>query len=195
MKKLFELHQKFTLVVNEYRVLKDQPDGKQTVGFARQKRLAIREQFTLYSDESQSRIIATSAARSVIDLGAIYDIQDPDGKKLAAIKKEFRKSLLVSTWTVFNPQTNETLFTLSEKSVGIAIFRRIWDFLPYVGDVAFPIKYHFVITSNGSPAGEFIKITRFRDHYALYLQEEFEDKLDERAWMITAVLMDAMQSR
>jgi uncharacterized protein YxjI len=191
MKKLFEMHQKITFMVNEYKILKDD----QVAGYAKQKRLAIRERFTLFSDETQTQIIATSAARSVIDLGAIYDIQDPGGQSLAAVKKEFKKSLLVSTWSVFNPQTNETLFTLSEKSIGIAIFRRIWDFLPYAGDVAFPIKYHFVIKRGDKVVGEFNKITRFRDRYALYMEEDQLDVVDERVWMITAVLLDAMQSR
>jgi uncharacterized protein YxjI len=191
MKKLFEMHQKITFMVNEYKILKDD----QVAGYAKQKRLAIRERFTLFSDETQTQIIATSAARSVIDLGAIYDIQNPGGQSLAAVKKEFKKSLLVSTWSVFNPQTNETLFTLSEKSVGIAIFRRIWDFLPYAGDVAFPIKYHFVIKRGDKVVGEFNKITRFRDRYALYMEEDQLGVVDERVWMITAVLLDAMQSR
>jgi hypothetical protein len=196
MKKLFELHQKITFLVNEYQILEDTPDGQQTlVGYAKQKRLTLREKFTIFKDESQAEVVATSTARSVIDLGAIYDIADADDKPLAAVKKEFGKSLLNSTWTVYDPSVTNALFSLREKSQGMAIFRRVWELLPYVSDVPFPIKYHFVILKDDQVAGEYIKITRFLDHYAFYIDEQFEDALDKRVWMIMAVLLDAMQSR
>jgi hypothetical protein len=196
MKKIFELHQKITFLVNEYQVLEDTPDGQQKlIGYAKQKRLALREKFTLFKDQSQTEPIATSAARSILDFGAIYDIADQNGKPLAAAKKEFGKSLLNSTWSIYDPSVSKVLFTLREKSQFIAIFRRLWGFLPYLEDVPFPIKYHFVILENDQVAGEYIKITRFRDHYALYLDEKSEQTIDMRAWMIVAVLLDAMQSR
>jgi hypothetical protein len=196
MKKLFELHQKVTFLVNEYKVLEDTPEGQQMLtGFAKQKRLALREQFTLFKDESQSEVIATSAARTILDFGAIYDIADANGQPLAAAKKEFGKSLLNSTWGIYDPGATKQLFLLREKSQFMAIFRRLWQFLPYANDVPFPIKYHFVILKDGQPAGEYIKITRFRDHYALYIDEASEGIVDKRAWMIVAVLLDAMQSR
>lgn len=196
MKKLFELHQKITFLVNEYRILEDSPGGEQTlIGYAKQKRLTLREKFTIFKDESQTEVVATSTARSVIDLGAIYDIADGSEKPLAAVKKEFGKSLLNSTWTVYDASVTNALFSLREKSQAMAIFRRLWELLPYVSDVPFPIKYHFVILSGDQLAGEYIKITRFRDHYAFYIDEQFEDAIDNRVWMIVAVLLDAMQSR
>lgn len=195
MKKLFELHQKITFLVNEYQVLEDAPGGQNLIGYAKQKRLTMREQFTLFKDTAQTEVLATSAARSILDFGAIYDIADANGKPLGAAKKEFGKSLLNSTWSVYDPDVKKVLFTLKEKSQFMAILRRLWELLPYVSDVPFPIKYHFVILKGNKLAGEYIKITRFRDHYALYLDDRFEDKIDKRAWMVVAVLLDAMQSR
>jgi uncharacterized protein YxjI len=196
MKKIFELHQKITFLANEYQVLEDTPDGQQAlIGYAKQKRLTLREQFTLFKDEAQTEVVATSAARSVLDLGAIYDIAGADGKPLAAVKKDFRKSLLNSTWTIYDPTVTNPIFSLREKSQFMAIFRRLWEFLPYISEAPFPIKYHFVVLKDDQVAGEYIKITRFRDHYALYLDEQSENAVDKRAWMITAVLLDAMQSR
>ncbi|MBX4197003.1 hypothetical protein KW801_00395 [Candidatus Saccharibacteria bacterium] len=196
MKKLFELHQKITLLVNEYHVLVDGPDGQQqTAGFVKQKRFALREQFSLYKDESQQEVVASSKARSVLDFGAIYDVFDSKNQPIAALKKDFKRSLLISTWQVYDAQMKTPLFTLHEKSQFMAIFRRLWELLPYLNDFPFPIKYHFVIKSDDTVVGEYIKITRFRDHYALYMNDEAAPKLDIHAWMILAVLLDAMQSR
>ena len=70
MNKVFELHQKVTFLVNEYQVLEDSPDGQQIlVGYAKQKRLTLREQFTLFKDQEQTEKVATSAARSILDFG------------------------------------------------------------------------------------------------------------------------------
>jgi uncharacterized protein YxjI len=191
MKKLFELHQKITLVGNEYRVLKD----SQLVGYARQKRLAIREQFMIYADTSQSNVLATSKARSVLDLGATFDVHDDKGKLLAVLKKEFAKSLISSTWSVADAGGNR-LYAISEKSLRVAIVRRLWDFIPFIGGLLpFPMRFHFIISSDGKVVGEYEKIAIIRDHYALHLDDKEIPKLDERVWMIIVVLLDAMQSR
>lgn len=198
MKKIFEVHQKITLMVNEYRVLKDSDlSVQQTEGYVKQKRFALREQFSLFKDETQKEVVASSKARTIMDVSAVNDIFDAKSQHIAAIKKDFRKSLLRSTWQIYDPEIKNVLFTLSEKSKPIALFRRIWELAPYASDFPFPIKYHFVIKEGETEniVGEYIKITRYRDHYALYLEESAEKSLPVQAWMIMAVLLDALQSR
>ncbi|MEX1995272.1 MAG: hypothetical protein WD887_00640 [Candidatus Saccharimonadales bacterium] len=197
MKKLFELHQKITFVGNEYRVLKDRAAGPKLAGYAKQKRLAIREKFTLFSDDAQTEIIAQSQARSIMDFGATYDVLDNQGKPLAVVKKQFKKSIISSTWTISKPISNKLLFTVYEKSLPIAIARRLWNFIPFIGEfLPFPLRFHFTVSdANGKIVGEYEKITIVRDHYALHLDEKAIPKLDKRAWMITTVLLDALQSR
>lgn len=196
MKKIFELHQKLTFMVNEYKVLEGTEEGPQKlIAYAKQKRMAIREKFTLYSDESQKQVLATSTARSIIDMAPAMDIADGSGKPLAGVKKEFKKSLISSTWSVYDPKMEEVLFTIKEKSTAVAVGRRLWELLPIPLELPFPMKFHFQITQDDKPAGEYIKTTLWRDHYALHLEDGFKDVLDIKAWMIIAVLLDAMQSR
>lgn len=181
---------------NEYRVLKDGKAGPEIVGYAKQKRLALREQFKLFGDETRTEVVATSKARSVMDFGPTFDVYDGTQKPLAIFKKEFKKSLLTSTWSIYDPQMKNILFQVSEKSVPIAIFRRLWEFIPFVSEVMpFPLRFHFSIISGGKIVGEYTKITTIRDHYALSMDEAQAKKLAEPAWMVLAVLLDAMQSR
>jgi hypothetical protein len=85
---------------------------------------------------------------------------------------------------------------VQEKSKFIAIFRRVWEFIPLISEIMpFPLKFHFSIKAGGEIAGEYVKITLIRDHYALYLKDQYINTIDERAWMVCAVLLDAMQSR
>lgn len=196
MKKVFELHQKLALLVNEYKIVEDaEVESPKLLGYAKQKRLAIREKFTLYADETQEQIIATSSARKIMDMAPVMDIADGSGKPLAVIKKEFKKSLISSTWSVYDPDMKKVIFTVKEKSMAVAVGRRAWELLPIPLEIPFPMKFHFLILSDDKVAGEYIKTTLWRDNYALFLEDEFKAKLDKRAWMIIAVLLDAMQSR
>lgn len=192
MKKLFEVHQKITFLTNEYRILK----YEELAAFVRQKPFALREQFVLFADEAQSTVLGSSKARNILDLSPVFDIFDSQEKHLAAIKKEFKKSLINSTWSIYHDQQLQRLaFKVTEKSRVIAIARRVWEILPLETYIPFPFKFHFSIIKDDKIVGEYTKLTLFRDHYTLYLEEEHFKDLDKRAWMILAVLLDAMQSR
>ncbi|MBI2592395.1 hypothetical protein HYW36_02885 [Candidatus Saccharibacteria bacterium] len=192
MRKLFEVHQKITLLGNEYRVFKE---GKLTA-YVRQKRFALREQFTLFNDEDQTTILATSKARKILDLSTAFDILDSEGKHLATAKKQFKKSLISSTWKMYSdPELKELTFTVSESNQLNAVARRIWEFIPFIDFMPYPFIFHFSVYQDSQQVGLYRKVTYFRDHYAFYLNERYVNTLDERAWMIFAVLLDAMQSR
>lgn len=190
MKKIFELHQRITAFINVYEAY----DGEQIIAFIKQKRFALREQFSIYNREGGD-IIATSKARSIIDLGTIYDVFDSSNKSLAIIQKDFKKSLISSTWHIYQDLDQPPIYTVKEKSTPVAIFRRLWDFIPIADYLPFPIKFHFIILSSDKIVGEYQKITLVRDNYQLLLDDSEINKLDPKAWIIFAVLLDAMQSR
>ena len=76
--------------------------------------------------------------------------------------------------------------------MGLAIFRRIWYFIPYVGDWPFPVKYHFDFMRGSTAVGTFEKKTRFRDHYLVNIED---DALDRLLVLAQAIALDALQSR
>lgn len=193
MKQLFEVQQKITLLANEYHLLKE----GQLVAFVKQKRFTLREHFSLYKDERQQEILGTSQARQVIDYAPTFDVLDAQGKLLAVIKKNFKKSLLRSSWSIYrDTQMKDLLFTVQEKNLAVAIIRRIWELIPFdAAEIPLPIKFHFTVLKGNKPVGEYTKLKLFRDHYSMNLKKSAATELDERAWMVFAVLLDAMQSR
>lgn len=193
MKQLFEVHQKLTLLVNEYHVLKD---GK-LIGYVKQKRFALREHFSLFEDERQTHALVTSQARQVLDFAPTFYVLDEQGNRLAVIKKDFKKSLLRSSWSIYRDQDmKQPLFTVREKNLAVAIIRRIWELIPFdITEIPLPLKFHFTIFKGDEKAGEYTKLTLFRDRYSMGMDEAAAAELDERVWMVFAVLLDAMQSR
>src|SRR5574342_523820 len=59
------LKQRITLMVNQYEVLASDGSGNagDLVAFAQQKRMALKEQVTLYTDSSKSQVVAGFKAR------------------------------------------------------------------------------------------------------------------------------------
>ena len=75
------VRQRIRLMVNQYEVHAVQPDGSEgaLLAFAQQKRMAFKEQVTLYTDDTKQQPVLGFKARQVIDLGATYDVTDATG--------------------------------------------------------------------------------------------------------------------
>jgi len=188
----FHMHQKITMMVNRYEIFVDDGQGEPgpLVAFVEQKRMTFKEQVTLYTDASKQFVLAGFKARKVIDLASAYDVTLPDGQPVGVFGKKFGKSLLRSTWQLDQP--GQESVAISERSMVMALFRRVWDFIPWVGDLPFPWKYHFDFVRGEAVIGTVEKKTRFRDHYLVRIED---DTLDRRLVLAQAVALDALQSR
>jgi len=188
----FHVHQKLTMMINRYRIFANGETGApaELVAFVEQKRLKFKEEVTLYTGEDKQTVLARFKARKVLDVHGGYDVTDPEGNAIGVFTKQFKSSLLRSTWQL--DQDGLEPITITERSKALAIFRRLWDWIPYAGDVPFPIKYHFDWLRGSERIGYFDKATRFRDHYIVHVDDP---ALDRRLVISQAVALDALQSR
>jgi uncharacterized protein YxjI len=183
-------------IVNLYRVTPvvagETPAGP-PVAFARQKRMAFREDIRFFADEREEQEIFRIKARSVVDVGGRYDVVDAAGRPIGVLEHQFRKSLLRTHWRVLSPQ-DEELAVAREKHHLLALLRRIVDFIPY-GDLV-PIPYDFVISSGERVLGHFTrKFLSLRDTYILDLSGDQEKRIDRRLGIAMAIGLDALQNR
>jgi hypothetical protein len=129
-----------------------------------------------------------------------YLVEDPAGQLLGSFKKEFAKSLLNSTWTIFD-QAGQPRIVVSESNQVLAIVRRFGGLIPFIGtiiELMLPFfKYHFVLTDlqTAQPVGRYQKTTLIRDHYTLHMTDEAYSAQDWRVLAAMAVGLDALQSR
>ena len=198
--KVFVIEQKITAMANQYAVFStDKAENRhEMIAFAHQKRLSFKEKFDFFTDDSREKVLFSVQARKVLDLGTRYDVRDQKGKVIGVIGKAFKASLLRSTWHIYKPgHEDKPLAIVRERSLPIAIFRRIWEILPAIGEWPFFMKYHFdfLRPSDEKLIAECNKITLFRDTYLLRIQNELQDKVDWRVPVALGVLMDALQSR
>jgi hypothetical protein len=181
-------------IANLYRISTLGSDGGpgRPVAFVRQKKLSIREDIGFFADESQTEELFRVKARQVFDVRGRYDVTTPDGERIGTLEKVFGISLVRSTWRVYDADEQQVALA-QEKSVHVALFRRLIDFVPY-GELA-PIVFQFTIHVDGREVGELRRPLGIRDRYTLTLNGDPERRLDRRVAVALAIALDALQSR
>ena len=196
----FILRQKFRFVVNEYEFSLPDPGSDspgQPFAFVRQKPYKFKEDIRFYSDPSRSVELMRIKARQRFDPAARYDITAADGTTIGAIQKVFGKSLLRSTYTLYGHDGRE-LATVTEKSMGVALLRRLVGFIPYIENFAnwLPIPYDFLFLRGEQVLGQHQRqLWKFRDTYTIDMSGDSARSIDRRLVLALAVGMDALQAR
>jgi uncharacterized protein YxjI len=179
------VRQRIRLMVNQYEIHAVAPDGSEAgvLAFAQQKRMAFKEQVTLYSDDTKQTPVLGFKARQVIDLGATYDVTAPNGSPIGLFRKNFKESLLRSTWHLEQPGFAEMIGR--ETNMTVAILRRFVDSLSW-------LPYHFEFLIGDRPAFSVVKKWGLRDKYVVTIHDP---QVDRRLVVAMAVALDALQSR
>ena len=191
----FFLDQLIRPIANLYRISTLGPDGAspgEPLAFVRQKKLKIREDIRFFADENESEELFRIKARAWLELAGRYDVVAPDGTRLGVLEKVFGRSLLRSTWRVLDENEQEVAFT-HEKSVALALLRRVIDFVPY-GELV-PVVFQFTIHMDGQQIGEMTRPIGLRDRYILRLPGDPDRRIDRRVAVALSVALDALQSR
>ncbi|TDB74804.1 hypothetical protein [Micromonospora sp. KC723] len=181
----FHIRQRIRMMVNQYEVHAVTPDGREgeLLAFAQQKRLAFKEQVTIYTDESKQQPLLGFKARQRLDLGATYDVTDGAGNPVGLFRKDFAQSLLRSTWHLEQPGLPEV--TGQERSLPVALLRRFVDSLSW-------LPYHFDFAAGGQPFFSVVKKWGLRDRYVVEVQNP---QIDRRLVIALAIGLDALQGR
>jgi len=195
----FLLRQRWAPVINRYEFTLPGTDGQpgQPVCFVEQARFKFKEDIRFFTDDSKQVEAMRLKARQRFDPAARYDVTDSNGAKIGEIQKVFGKSLLRSTYTLYDASGEETA-TATEKSLAVALFRRLVGLVPYIGDFAdwLPIPYHFVFKRGDTELGTNTRRAwKIRDTYHIDLSGDPERTLDRRLVLAIAVGMDALQAR
>jgi uncharacterized protein YxjI len=189
----FFVKQRITVMVNRYEILAANPDGTEghLLALAEQKRMKLKEEVIFFADEAKSRQVFSFRARQRLDVHAEHDVYDEYGQALGTFSKQFGASLLRSTWNLAAPGLQAVG---RERRPAIAVLRRIWDFIPYIGDIWVPFVFHFdfVDTSSGATVMVSERQKAIRDRYEVTVPDP---RLDFRVAASMAVALDALQSR
>jgi len=195
------LHQRFKLMINQYEF--SLPDEDQGGGdgrpfcFVEQARFKFKEDIRFFTDDSKSEELMRILARQRFDPRARYDITLADGSELGQIQKVFGKSLLRSTYALFD-SSGEQVATAREVSLGKALLRRVTGLIPFIGEFAdlLPIAYDFEFLRGEDRIGlNHRRRWKFVDVYDIDFTADPERRVDRRLVLAATVGMDALQAR
>jgi uncharacterized protein YxjI len=195
----FRLRQKLKAMVNQYEFSLLDEDGTEHAPFCfvQQARMKLKEDIGFYTDETRSVEVMRIKARQAFDPSARYDVTAADGTKVGEIQKVFGKSLLRSTYQLYDAAGTEVAI-VTEKSPVVALIRRLTGFIPYLGDFAdfLPIPYDFLFLRDGTELGIHSRTRwKLRDTYTIDMSADTERTIDRRLVLAIAVGMDALQAR
>jgi uncharacterized protein YxjI len=163
------------------------------VAYVRQKKLAIKEDIRFYADEQETEELFQIKARNILDLGGSrYDVYAGQ-KQIGALEHQFRASLVRSTWRV-RDASNQEIAVARERSLVLAVVRRIIDFVPDYGALI-PIPYNFDVLIEGKTVGSLNRKLKLRDSYVLDLSGDTARRLDRRLAIAIAIGLDTLQNR
>jgi uncharacterized protein YxjI len=195
----FVLRQRIRLVINQYEfslpVDGDKPG--EPFCFVEQKRFKFKEDIRFYTDDTKEHELMRIKARQRFDPRARYDVTAADGTKIGEIQKVFGKSLIRSTYQLFDASGAEVAVA-RERNMFVALFRRFVGLVPYVGDFAdwLPIAYHFDFIRGEEKLGSHNRqLWKLRDVYTIDMSGDPQRTIDRRLILANAVGMDALQAR
>jgi uncharacterized protein YxjI len=195
----FLTSQRFRPMVNQYEVSTLGPDGTsagEPVCFVEQRRMKLKEDLRAFTNDSKTEEVFRIKAQQVWDPRAKYDVTDPAGQPIGQLQKVFGKSLLRSTWRIYDPAGNEVVWA-RERSLFVALLRRTIGLVPFIGEFLelLPIPYHFDYHRGDDRIGGLERILGLRDKYRLDVSGDTERALDRRVAIALAVGLDALQAR
>lgn len=179
---VLELRQRFTPLQNRYDLVGFHDGTEQVLGYAEQKRMALKERITFFANDAKTQVAFTLGARNVLELAGTYDVCAADGTVLATIKKDVASSFLRSTYHVVTADGRQLVG--QERTMWKALFRRFVD-IPL-----FPIQ--FDVIDRGHVLCSVDRVMKIRDSYRVTVND---DAFDWRVASAIAVAVDAFMNR
>lgn len=104
----------------------------QTVAYVRQKALKIKEDVTIFSDDSQQQPLYRVSADRVFDYNANYSITTPEGAPVGSLRREGARSLLKATYRISDAQGGD-IGVIHEENAWIKLADAAANQVPFVG--------------------------------------------------------------
>ena len=154
--------------------------------FVKQKAFKLKEDITVFTDESMTTPVLKIGARSWQDFSGTYDVSTPEGQNLGSLKREGLKSILKDKWLILD-QNDQEVGTIEEDSTAAALLRRFLSNL---------IPQTFNVHLNGQKVGVFSQhFNPFVAKYDIDFSFDQSDQLDRRLGIAAVVLLLAIEGR
>lgn len=159
---------------------------KQLILFAKLKAFKLREDIRLFADEAQTEEILRIHARTILDIGTIYDVFDSaTDQKIGSVKRKGWKSILQDEWEIWD-ENEQVLALMSEDSMLLALVRRFLTNL-------IPQKFTIADTEAQTVANIKQNFNPFTIRLSCNVNEA--SQIDRRLTMVATIMLAAIEGR
>jgi len=107
-------------------------DGR-VVLYTKQKLFKFREHVQIFTDKSQTTLLAEIKANKVIDWSARYFSTDADGREIGSVGRRGWRSIWKAHYEVFNPGDNNADFSIHEENAWAKVMDSFLGDIPILG--------------------------------------------------------------
>lgn len=156
------------------------------VFYSKQKAFKLREDFSVFSDETQSKELLRIKTPHILDIGATYNVIDSvSGQAVGSIRRKGLKSIFKDEWIFLSAEGNE-IGKLSEKSLLSALLSRLINLIP---------QKYIITGSDGRTVSEIDQhFNPFVLKYTMSIAES-EPPIDRRLLIAAGILLAAIERR
>ncbi|PJZ83637.1 hypothetical protein [Leptospira harrisiae] len=155
--------------------------------FVKQKAFKLKEDITVYADETKTKELLKIKARSVIDFSAVYDVVDiTSNEAIGALRRKGFKSILKDSWEILDTK-DQVIGSIDEDSMFKAILRRFLTNL---------IPQSFFITLNKTQVGVLKQtFNPFVPQFNIDFSSDNTNALDRRLGIAIVILLQIIEGR
>ncbi len=185
LKKYFAKKSFWKLFGGEIRIFDD--SKSRLLFFVKQKAFKLKEDITVYSDETKSKELLKIQARSIIDFSAAYDVTDiTSNQKIGSLRRKGFRSILKDEWEILNT-ADQVVGMIQEDSMLKAILRRFLTNL---------IPQGFSITIGNQPVGVLKQtFNPFVPQFNIDFSMDSSNQLDRRLGIAIVILLQTIEGR
>ncbi len=155
--------------------------------YVKQKAFKLKEDITVFADEGQTKPVLKIQARSILDLGATYDVTDVGrSQKVGAVQRKFFKSFLRDSWILLDAGDKE-IGSVTEDSILMALLRRFLSNL---------IPQHYAIKIGDTVVGDLRQTWNpFLPQFHIDFSMDSGNRLDRRLGIASVVLLQLIEGK
>ncbi|TGM72614.1 hypothetical protein EHR01_15345 [Leptospira mtsangambouensis] len=155
--------------------------------FVKQKAFKLKEDITVYADETKTKELLKIKARSMIDFSAIYDVVDVSSNEpIGSLRRKGFKSILKDSWEILDTK-DQVIGSIDEDSMLKAILRRFLTNL---------IPQTFFITINKNHVGVLKQtFNPFVPQFNIDFSSDTANALDRRLGIAIVILLQIIEGR
>nr|MBN1228430.1 hypothetical protein [Anaerolineae bacterium] len=159
--------------------------------YVHQKAFKLKEEITVYRDQSKADSLYSISADRVIDFSAKYTIRDAAGTTLGALRREGAKSIFKASYLLLGPEDTQT-HHIKEDNAWIRVADAVLESIPVVGMIS-GYLFHPSYTIYDMTEKPLMRLTKkpafFEGAFEINALDESIDEVTETRLLLSYMMM------